>query len=239
MDFRILGPLEVLEDGRDVAPAGNKLRALLAVLLLHANETLTTERLVDELWADYPPPNAARTVQVHVSRLRKVVGAGNGDDGGIVTRGRGYELRLYPERLDSHRFERLVTEGGGDLAAGAPESVASALESALSLWRGAPLADLASEQFAQPESARLDELRVVAIEQLNEARLALGRHAELVGQLEALVAEHPYRERLRGQLMLALYRSERQADALQAYQDARVTLVEELGIEPGEWLREL
>jgi predicted ATPase/DNA-binding SARP family transcriptional activator len=241
MDFRILGPLEALDEGRDVAPAGTKRRALLALLLLHANETLPTDRLIDELWGEHPPATAARTLQAHVSRLRKVLGAGagNGAGGVIVTREHGYELKLDPERLDAHRFERLVAEGRTELATGHAERAASAFESALSLWRGAPLADLAYQPFAQPEIARLEDLRVAALEDLNDSKLALGRHNELVGQLEALIGEHPYRERLRAQLMLALYRSERQADALQAYQDARRTLVEELGIEPGERLREL
>jgi predicted ATPase/DNA-binding SARP family transcriptional activator len=241
MDFHILGPLEALDDGGDVTPAGTKRRALLALLLLHANETLPTERLIDELWGEHPPATAARTLQAHVSRLRKVLDAGarNDPSGVIVTREHGYQLKLDPERLDSHRFERLVAEGRTELGAGHAERAASAFESALSLWRGAPLADLAYEPFAQPEIARLEELRIAALEDLNDAKLALGRHSELVGQLEALIGEHPYRERLRAQLMLALYRCERQADALQAYQDARRTLVDQLGIEPGEHLREL
>jgi DNA-binding SARP family transcriptional activator len=243
MDFRILGPVEVLDEDRRVVLSGGKQRALLALFLLHANETLSTDRLIDELWGDRPPATAAKTVQVHISRLRKalVARAGNGSagDGGVVTREQGYELALDPERLDSHRFERLVADGWSELAAGRPERAASALEEALSLWRGEPLGDLAYEPFAQREIARLDDLRVAALEQLIEAKLALGRHAEVVGQLESLIGEHPYRERLRAQLMLALYRSDRQADALQAYQEARRALVEELGIEPGERLRGL
>jgi predicted ATPase/DNA-binding SARP family transcriptional activator len=241
MDFRILGPLEALDQGREVALGGSKRRALLALLLLHANETLSTDRLIDALWGERPPSTAAKAVQVHVSRLRKALTpeAANGATGVVVTREHGYELKLDPERLDAHRFERLVAEGNRELAAGRPQRAASAFEGALSLWRGAPLADLAYEPFAQREIARLEDLRVVALEQLNEARLALGRHAEVVGQLEALIGEHPYRERLRAQLMLALYRCDRQADALQAYQDARRTLVDELGIEPGERLRQL
>jgi predicted ATPase/DNA-binding SARP family transcriptional activator len=239
MEFRILGPLEALDEGVDVAPAGSKRRALLALLLLHANETLPMERLIDELWGEAPPATAARTLQAHVSRLRKVLRTDNGADAVILTRGHGYQLRLDPERLDSHRFERLVDEGGADLAAGRPARAAAAFESALRLWRGAPLADLVDEPFARRETARFEDLRLAAIERLNEARLALGRHAELIGQLEALIGEHPFREGFRAQLMLALYRSERQADALQAYQDARRALVEELGIEPGERLREL
>ena len=241
MDFRILGPIEVLDHGRPLKLGGSKQRALLALLLLHRGESLSTERMVDELWGERPPPTAAKTVQVYISRLRKALagGAGEGSGAVVVTREHGYELELAPERLDAQRFERLVGEGREALATGRPERAVSALEGALSLWRGAPLAELAYEPFAQPAIARLEDLRVAALERLVEAKLALGAHTELVGRLEALIAEHPYRERLRAQLMLALYRSERQADALQAYQDARRTLVEELGIEPGERLREL
>ena len=239
MDFHILGPLEALYEGRDVAPAGSRPRGLLAVLLVHANETLSVERLVEELWGERAPATAIKTLRVHVSRLRKALPAGAGNGAVLLTRGRGYELKVDPERLDSHRFERLVAAAGGELAAGRAERAASALEEALSLWRGPALADFAYESFAQAEIARLEDLRVAAIEQLNEAKLALGRHAELVGELDSVIAEHPYRERLRAQLMLALYRCERQADALQAYQDARRALVEELGIEPGESLRAL
>ena len=239
MDFRILGPLEALDEGRDVALAGSKRRALLALLLVHANETVSIERLIDELWGESPPATAARTVQAHVSRLRKALAAGNDADGLIVTRERGYQLRLDPERLDALRFERLLTEGRSELAAGHPARAATAFDAALSLWRGAPLAGLENEPFVRREVARLEDLRLAALEDLGEAELALGHHGDLVGRLEALIGEHPYRERLRAQLMLALYRGERQADALQAYQDARRTLVEELGIEPGERLREL
>jgi DNA-binding NarL/FixJ family response regulator/DNA-binding SARP family transcriptional activator/class 3 adenylate cyclase len=237
MDFCILGPLEVLDEGRAVTLGGTKHRALLALFLVHANETLTTDRLIDELWGESPPANAAKTVQMQISRLRKALAAAGGDL--IVTRGRGYELRLDPERLDSHRFERLTSVGTGELAAGRPDTAAEAFERALALWRDAPLADLSYEPFAQNEIARLEDLRAAALEQLVEAKLALGRHAEVIAKLETLIAEYPYRERLRAQLMLALYRCERQADALQAYQDARRQLVEELGIEPDERLREL
>jgi predicted ATPase/class 3 adenylate cyclase len=234
MDFRILGPLEALAGSQPVALGGSKRRAVLAALLLHANETLSSERLIDELWGESPPANALKTLQVHVSRLRKALPADV-----LVTRGHGYELRLGPDDLDAQRFERLLDEGRGELAAERPERALLLLEDALALWRGPPLADLAYEPFAQTEIARLDDLRVATLEQLVDAKLALGRHAEVIAELERLVDEHPYRERMRAQLMLALYRADRQADALQAYQNARRQLVEELGIEPGERLREL
>jgi len=236
MDFRILGPLEVLDEGREVALGGSKQRALLAVLVLHANETLSTDRLIEELWGEHPPVTAAKTVQVHVSRLRKALAAG-GDL--IVTREHGYRLELDLARLDAHRFERLLAQARDELAADRPREAAAALDEGLALWRGEPLADLAYEPFAQREVARLGDVRVSALELQVDARLALGEHSVVIGQLEALIAEHPFRERLRAQLMLALYRADRQADALQAYQDARRKLVEELGIEPGERLREL
>ena len=239
MDFRILGPLEALDQGRAIRLGGEKQRALLAVLLLHANETLSLDQLIDELWGDRPPATAAKTVQVHVSRLRKALGSGSDTETVITTREHGYALVLDPERLDAGRFERLVAEGRAEVEAGQPKQAVAALEQALSLWRGAPLADLAYEPFVQREAARLEELRLSALETLVDARLALGRHAEVIGDLTGLIEEHPYRERLRGQLMLALYRSERQADALQAFQQARRALVEELGIEPGERLRDL
>jgi DNA-binding SARP family transcriptional activator len=243
MEFRILGPLEVLEEGHVLALGGGKRRALLAVFLLHVNETLTTDRLIEELWGERAPPTAAKALHMQVSRLRKALAAGAGDagpgEGLLITRGRGYELRLDPDRLDSRRFERLVAGGRSELAEGRPQRAVAALEGALALWRGEPLADLAYETFAQREIARLTDLRVAAAEELVEAKLALGRHAEVVGELDALVGDHPYRERLRAQLMLALYRCDRQADALQAYQDARRTMVEDLGVEPGDRLREL
>ena len=241
MDFRILGPLEALDEGHAVALGGIKQRAVLALLLVHANETLSTDRLIDELWGERPPATPAKTLQMHISRLRRALGGGatDGSNGMLVTRDRGYVLQLDPELLDAYRFERLGSQGRTELGVGRPVQAAAALEEALSLWRGPALADLAYEPFAQSEITRLEELHVDAHELLIEAMLALGRHAELVGYLEALIREHPYRERLRGQLMLALYRCDRQAEALQAYQDARSKLVEELAIEPGARLREL
>ncbi len=240
MDFHILGPLEALDGGEQVTLGGSKLRAVLALLLLHRGETLSSDRLIDELWGEEPPATAAKTLQVHVSRLRKALASGSGDASElVVTSPHGYGLDIDPEQVDAHRFERLLAQGRSELAADGPGRALPALEEALALWRGPVLADLSYEAFAQAEIARLEDLRVAAQEQLIEAKLALGRHVEVVGQLETLILEHPYRERLRAQLMLALYRSDRQADALQAYQDARRKLVEELGIEPGERLREL
>src|SRR5215208_4114453 len=218
MDFRILGPLEALDGARHVALGGRKRRAVLAVLLLHPNETLETERLIDELWGESPPAHALKTLQVHVSRLRKELAPGV-----LVTREHAYELQVDVDELDAHRFEALLEDARGELAAGHPDRALAALERSLALWRGPPLADLAYEPFAQTEIARLEDLRVAAIEQSIEAKLELGRHGEA----------------LHAQLMLALYRAERQADALQAYQNARMRLVEDLGIEPGTRLREL
>ena len=234
MDFRILGPLEALDGARQIALGGRKRRAVLAVLLLHPNETLSGERLIDELWGESPPTNALKTLQVHVSRLRKEL-----PPDVLVTREHGYELQIETDEVDAHRFEGLLDAARGELGAGEPEPALDALGRALALWRGSPLADLAYEPFAQAEIARLGDLRVAAIEESIEAKLALGRHGEVIGQLEQLVEEHPYREHLRAQLMLALYRADRQADALQAYQNARRQLVEELGIEPGSRLRKL
>ena len=240
MDFRILGPLEVLDGERRVALGGTKQTALLALLVIHANEALSPERLIDELWGERPPATAAKTLQVHISRLRRALERPGACVGGVVvTRKRGYELEIDPDSVDSFRFARLIAEARGELATRRFERATSLLQDAMSLWRGPPLAEFAYERFAQAEIARLDELRVGAREELVEAKLALGGHAEVVGELEALIADHPYRERLRSQLMVALYRSDRQAEALQAYQDARRKLVEELGIEPSERLRDL
>jgi predicted ATPase/DNA-binding SARP family transcriptional activator len=239
MDFRILGPIEVISEGRAVSLGGSRQRALLGLFLIRANETLSIDRLMDELFGGRAQAPSAKAMHVQISRLRKSLAAHAGGDGVIVTRGSAYELTIDPGQLDAHRFERLVAEGGQELAAGRPGPAAAALERALALWRGAPLADLAYERFTQSEIARLDELRLGAIEQHVDAELALGHHADVVGRLPGLIEENPYRERLRAQLMLALYRCDRQADALQAFQDARRALVDDLGIEPGERLRDL
>ena len=230
MDFRLLGPLEVAEHDRSVVLGGVKQRALLAVLLLHANDVVSTEQLVDEVWGESPPATVAKSIQVYVSRLRKQLGEGR-----LVTRAPGYLLRVDPSELDVACFERLAAEAED----AQPKVAGEKLRRALALWRGPPLADLAYEPFARAEIARLEELRAAALEQRIEADLALGRHSQLVGELEGLVTEHPLRERLRGQLMLCLYRCGRQAEALESYQAARRVLVEELGIEPGRQLREL
>ena len=234
MEFRILGPLEVHAGGELVPLPGAKPRAVLAVLLLHANRPVGADRIAQALWGEDAPAGAANTVQVHVSRLRKALGGG-----ALVTTAAGYELRVEPGQLDADRLAAGLADGRAALDAGRAQEAAAALEHALAEWRGPPFADLGDAPFADRERERLEDLRVSVSEELVEARMALGRHADVVAQLDALIAEHPYRERLRAQQMLALYRSDRQADALQAYQDARHALVEELGIEPGERLREL
>ena len=234
VEIRILGPLEVVEDGRPVVVAAPKVRALLAVLLLHRGEVVSTDRLIDALWGERASPTAAKTVQVYVSNLRKALG-----DGLLVTEGRGYLLQTEPGQVDVDRFEALVAQGRPALDQGDALTAAALLREALGVWRGPALADFAYEPFAQAEIARLDEARLGALEDRIDADLAVGEHARVVGELEALVREHPVRERLRGQLMLALYRSGRQADALQAYRDARRQLLDELGLEPGRALQEL
>jgi DNA-binding SARP family transcriptional activator len=234
MEFRILGSLEVLAAGRDVPLGGARQRAVLAILLLHRGEVVPVDRIAEELWGERPPETAIKTVQVYVSRLRKVL-----PQDVLATRSPGYVLGISPDELDLDRFERLVDEGRSLLARGQPADASERLRGALSLWRGPALADFAYESFAQTAIARLEEIRLAALELRIDADLALGRHDELVGELEALVAEHPLRERLRRHLMTALYRSGRQAEALNAYRDARRTLVDELGIEPSAALQEL
>src|SRR5215210_505642 len=221
VEVKLLGPLQVVVDGRPIELRRKKQRALLALLALRAGEVVATDRLVDELWGETPPKSAVGSLQNLVSELRKVLGAEL-----LVTRAPGYVLELDRQLVDAHRFERAVREG-------------EALHESLALWRGPALADLADESFAQAEIARLEELRATAREELFEAELQAGRHAHLVAELEVFVAEHPLRERPRAQLMLALYRSGRQADALEAYRRARDTLVDELGIDPSAELQQL
>jgi YVTN family beta-propeller protein len=237
--FRLLGSLEVVDGGRPVELQGLKQRALLAVLLLHANELVSRDVLIDQIWGERPPATAAHSLDVYVSRLRKALRGDNGAQNVLLTRAGGYLLRLDPDDLDVTRFERLVEEGRRTLAAGAVDEASSLLREALALWRGRPLAELAYEPFAREEVERLEELRLVALEERFQADLALGRHAALIGELEALVAKHPLRERLRRLLMLALYQSGRQADALAVYTEARRLLVDELGIEPTRELQQL
>jgi DNA-binding SARP family transcriptional activator len=231
--FRILGPIEVeLEGGRSAPVPGGRPLSLLALLLVHRGEVVHLDRVVDELWEGDGPQNARNAVHVVASRLRAALG-----DELVRSEGGGY--RLAPGALDARRFEDGQRRGREELAGGEPWEAAATLRQALELWRGPALADVASERFAQPEIARLEDLRLTCLSERIEADLATGLDAALVGELEALVQRHPLRERLRGQLMLALYRAGRQADALAAYRDAHRALVEGLGIEPSPSLRAL
>jgi DNA-binding SARP family transcriptional activator len=233
MEFRILGPLEVAKGDRPLPVGGPKERTLLAILLIHAGEVVSADRLIDELWGRDLPANPSNALQVVVSRLRRAL-----EGELIVARKPGYVLEVDPEALDARRFERLV-EQARQLAATDPLRASSLLGEALGLWRGPALAEFAFEDFAQEAVAQLEEARIRAVELKIEADLALGRHAELVGELKALVAGNPLRERLRGQLMLALYRSGRQGEALRVFQEGRKALVDELGVDPGPELKEL
>jgi DNA-binding SARP family transcriptional activator len=230
MEYRVLGALEVVADGRPVELGGSKQRSVLAMLVLRAGNVVSTDALIDGLWGESPPATAAKSHQVYVSRLRKALGEDT-----IVTRAPGYLLAATADQTDIGRFERLVDDARNE----APDAAAAKLKDALQLWRGGAPADVSDEPFARAEVARLEESRLGALEDRIDADLAHGNHAAVVAELEGLVRTHPYRERLRGQLMLALYRSGRQADALEAYRDARSTLAQELGIEPGQDLREL
>ena len=235
MRFALLGPFEVADDqGRELALGGLKQRAVLAILLLHANEVVSTERLIDELWAERPPASAAKTLQVYVSNLRKALG-----DGVLVTRSRGYVLQTEQGEVDADRFQALLGEGRGKLSAGDPRGAGELLRQALGLWRGPSLGDFAYESFAKGEIARLEEARLAALEDRIDADLALGEHAVLVGELRALAREHPLRERLCGQSMIALYRAGRQTDALAVYRELSKLLREELGLEPSPTLQTL
>src|SRR5829696_7361600 len=234
MDFRLLGPFSAWDGDRELPLGGSRQRALLAVLVLRANQLVPTSRLVEELWGDRPPRAATKTVQVYVSQLRKLLGAD-----AVETRPPGYVLPLAPDAVDATRFERALKEARPLVGAGAFAEAERSLREALALWRGDPLADFRYEPFAQAEIARLEEVRLGAVELWLEALVALNRHLEAVPELEALVRAHPLRENLRRLLMLALYRSGRQADALAAYQEARAALVEELGLEPSEALQRL
>ena len=222
------------DDSRQLSIGAGRQRALLILLLLRANEPVTSDRLVEELWGESPPATAHKMLHNQVSALRRELGA----NGRLETQGSAYRLEVHPGELDIAVFEELVARGRA-LIDEDPVAAADTLRQALGLWRGPPLSDVTYELFAQAEINRLEEERWAAFEARVDAELAVGRHAELVAELEAAVAEQPLRERLRGQLMLALYRSGRQAEALEAYRRARTTLVEEAGIEPGVELRTL
>jgi DNA-binding SARP family transcriptional activator len=230
IEFRILGPLEVVAANGPVAIAGQRQRALLGLLLVRAGEVVGTDRIITDLWGERAPKTATASLQNVVSQLRKLLGPDI-----LETKPPGYVLRIDPEGFDLARFEHLVAEA----RSAAPPERAKRLREALALWRGPPLADLAFETFAQAEIRRLEELRAEALEARIDADLELGAGAELVSELESLVVQFPLRERLRAQLMLALYRSGRQADAIQAYHAARRALVDELGIEPGPELKQV
>jgi len=237
--FRVLGPLEVTCGDVEVPIAGARQRALLAYLLLHPNRVVASDRLIDELFGDEPPDGALNSVHTGISRLRRQLTEAGVTEPPIVTRPPGYMLELAPDQLDLHDFERLLEQGRRQLDAGTPDLAGETMRDALALWRGSPLADIANYPFAQAEASRLEGLRVTAVTERIEADLASGRHAELARELGSLVAAHPLDERLRGLLMLALYRSGRQADALQVYQDIRRLLIAELGLEPGKALKQL
>ena len=237
MEFRILGPLEVVEDGNPLALGTLKERIVLAALLLHANEFVSRERLIDDLWGEAPPPTARKAVNVYISKLRKALSVAGADP--ITTASGGYRLSVEPECLDASRMQVLVAKGQELVARGELEDATETFQDALSLWRGPTLAGLQLESRGRDEVAQLDELRLGALMDRIDCDLALGRHEQALGELGVLVREHPLRERLRAQQMLALYRAGRQADALEAYGEARRTLVDDLGIEPSEALQRL
>src|SRR5437867_2875554 len=231
--FRVLGPLEVVRDGGRLKLGGERQHALLALLLLRANEVAPSERILEELFRDVAR-DPANALQVAISRLRRTLG-----DVVLETRPRGYLLHVGGDELDSATFERLSEEGRRLLAEGAAEAAAAALRSALALWRGPPLQEIALFDFAQPEIRRLEELRLAATIDRVDAELEIGAADELVPELEALVAANPLQERLRGQLMLALYRAGRQAEALETFRETRELLRDELGLEPSRALQRL
>ena len=234
MRVRILGPFVLEDGGRQITIGGVRQRAVFAGLLLHANEVVPSEQLLIDLWGEDSPPSAANALQAAVSRLRRVLPPGR-----LTTTGPGYTLRIFPAELDAAQFEQLIFEGRDALAAGAAPEAMQLLDQAMTLWRGPPLADFRYEPFAQAEIARLEELQLACLEERNDAHLALGSAGALTAELSRMVADHPLRERLRGQLMLALYRSGRQTEALDAYREFRSTLMEEMGLEPSSGLREL
>jgi DNA-binding SARP family transcriptional activator len=234
MRVRILGPFHLEDGGRQITIGGVRQRAVLADLMLHANEVVPSELLLVDLWGEDSPLSAANALQAAISRLRRVLPPGR-----LMTTGPGYMLRIFPAELDIAQFEQLIFEGRDALAGGAAAEAVQLLDEAMTLWRGPPLADFRYEPFAQAEIARLEELQLACLEERNDAQLALGSAGALTAELGRMVADHPLRERLRGQLMLALYRSGRQTEALETYREFRRTLMEELGLEPSSALREL
>ncbi len=235
MEFRILGPLEVIHDGDALALGPTKQRALLALLLLHLNEVVPRER-----WGERAPDTATTALHGYISGLRKLLEPGNGRERRLLlTQAPGYQLRLDPTQLDLHRFQQLARQGKHQLAKGNAGAATATLAEALALWRGPPLAEFTSAAFATAHSLRLQELQLAALEDRIDAELALAHHHDLIAELEALTQQHPYRERLHAQRMLALYRCGRQTEALELYQQTRRKLVEELGIEPGPRLQQI
>jgi YVTN family beta-propeller protein len=234
IEFHLLGSLEALEDGVPIGLGAPRQRALLTMLLIHRGRTVSADSLIDALWGETPPPSAVKIVQGYVSNLRRTLGGAV-----LSTAGHGYRLSVEPESTDLDRFERLVAEGRRALERGEAEAAARTLREAIDLWRGPALAEFADEPFAQPEAARLEEMRLAALTQRIDADLMLGDHLRVAGELQALLRDHPLREAFAAQLMLALYRSGRQADALACYHDIRARLVDELGLEPGPALHEL
>jgi DNA-binding SARP family transcriptional activator len=237
MEFRILGPLEVVHDGKPLALRGAKQRAVVGLLALNSPRPASPDRLIDELWGEHPPQSALHAVQVYISEIRTALRAGTGSDAAVRTSSSGYALDVADDSIDARRFERLVSDALKAVAR-EPRHARSALEESLALWRGPVLADIENVTAARLEVGRLEELRLVATECLLAIRLDSGEHDELVGTLKNLVAEHPLREKLCRQLMLALYRGGRQSEALAAYQNARVAL-DELGLVPSRELRDL
>src|SRR5919106_1447865 len=232
MEFRLLGPLEVWDGEQAIPLGGPKQRAVLAHLLLHANEVVSTDALIDDIWGETPPEAARNSLQTYISLLRKALG------GRIEARSPGYVIHIDDDELDALRFERLVIDARGSLGAD-PYASLRALQDAHALWRGTPLADLADEPSFRAEISRLEELHAAAIEDRIAAQLAAGNHAQVIGELENLVRRNPLRERLWAHLIVALYRSSRQADALDAYTRLRGVLADELGIDPSPELKHL
>jgi DNA-binding SARP family transcriptional activator/pimeloyl-ACP methyl ester carboxylesterase len=238
VEFGVLGPLEVTVGGQPLALHGARTRAVLAMLLAHANQVVSADRLIDELWPGQPADRATHSLQVRLSQLRQALRSA-GEEGRLVTRTPGYLIQAAAGELDATRFGQLAAEGTAALASGDAPTAAQRLETALSLWRGPAFADADGAPFAQAEAARLEEARLAALEALIDARLACGGHRGLIGELGSLTSAHPLRERFWFQRLLALYRSGRQADALRAYRELRDILAGQLGIEPGPDLREL